>query len=160
MRDRKRLVAGVAALLAVAVLNTGRARAGETEEVESAVAGFYTALNAMFTGDMAAMDALWSHASDVTYLPPDGRLLVGWANVRASWQEQANRKLGGRVEPADVHIVVTGDVAAVCNLEKGTNQVNGVEQTVAIRSSKVFRRENGVWKLFSDHADPLPFFKK
>lgn len=147
-------------LLATTLLSAAPTFGGDKDEVQHAVTRFYTALNAMFAGGTAPMEAVWSHADDVSYLPPDGRILVGWENVRSSWREQAALKLGGRVEPEDVHISVAGDVAVVCNFEKGKNMVDGKEQTVAIRASKVFRRENGEWKLVSDHADPLPFLQQ
>jgi ketosteroid isomerase-like protein len=154
------LGSGLATLVAIVALAVAPASANDMEDVARAVSRFYAALNAMFTGDVAPMEEVWSHGGEVTYLPPDGRLLVGWQDVRASWQKQAALKLGGRVDPENVHINVLGDVAVVCNFEKGMNKVDGVDQTVAIRSSKVFRRENGAWKLMSDHADPLPYLKK
>jgi ketosteroid isomerase-like protein len=146
--------------IAVAMI-AGAAHGSNEADVVKANDQFYAALNAMFEGNLAPMEAVWSHADDVTYLPPDGTLLVGWERVRASWQEQASMKLGGHVAAEGVRIVVGGDLAAVQNFEKGKNtNVNGKEQTVSIRSSKVFRMENGVWKLISDHADPLPFLQK
>jgi ketosteroid isomerase-like protein len=137
------------------------ALAGEEAAVAKANEQFYAALNAMFEGNLAPMEAVWSHAGEVTYLPPDGTLLVGWEQVRASWQTQASMKLGGHVAPENVHVTVGSDLAAVCNFEKGANtNVKGKKETVSIRSSKVFRKENGAWKLLSDHADPLPFLQK
>ena len=159
MRAFRWIRVGAAAILLTTVV--GIAYADDQAEVARANEQFYVALNAMFQGDVAPMEAVWSHANDVTYLPPDGKLLVGWDKARASWQEQASMNLGGHVAAEDVHIVVGGDLAAVQNFEKGKNtNVNGKEQSVAIRSSKVFRKENGTWKLISDHADLLPLLQK
>jgi hypothetical protein len=52
------------------------ALAGGEAAVAKANEHFYAALNAMFEGNLAPMEAVWSHAGDVTYLPPDGALLV------------------------------------------------------------------------------------
>lgn len=119
---------------------------------------FYVALNAMFTGDLAPMEAVWSHADEVTYLPPAPERLHGWEAVHNSWQLQADMKLGGKVEPQDVRVVMLSPaIALVVTTEVGenTNTPDG-PQKVNIRSTKIFRLEAGAWKLFSDHADPLP----
>lgn len=127
-------------------------------EVIAANDSFYTALNAMFAGDAAPMEAVWSHADDVTYLPPTGERFHGWDAVLASWRIQADMKLGGEVKPLDVEaFLVEPTVALVTTTEVGqnTNAPNG-PMTVNIRSSKVFRLEDGQWKLIYDHADLLP----
>jgi ketosteroid isomerase-like protein len=150
------------AVVIAASLTMGVAHASDEEQgVAKAVDRFYAALNTMFTGELAPMEAVWSHADDVTYLPPDGALLVGWEQVRSSWEKQASMKLGGHVAPENVQITVGRELATVCNFEKGANtNADGKERAVSIRSSKVFRKENGAWKLISDHADPLPFLLK
>lgn len=149
------------ALMAITVaMVAAPASAGDEESVTKATEQFYVALNAMFTGDVAPMEAVWSHTDDVTFMGPDGTLLTGWEQVRAGWQKQAAMKLGGHVAPESVRIILGKDLAAEFNFEKGTNtNADGKTQTVSIRSSKVFRNENGAWKLISHHADPLPFMK-
>ncbi|MHC4850946.1 MAG: PAS domain-containing protein, partial [Planctomycetota bacterium] len=69
-------------------------------EVRAATDQFYVALNRMFTGDLAPMNAIWSHANDVTYMGPVGGFQVGWDAVRKGWEAQAAMKLGGNVEPS------------------------------------------------------------
>ena len=67
--------------------------------LEDATRRFYIALNDVLGGDVAPMLELWSHADDVTYMSPFGELLVGWDPIRASWQAQADQRLGGHVGP-------------------------------------------------------------
>ncbi len=133
----------------------------ELAAVKQANADFYAALNAMFTGDLKPMEAVWSHADDVTYLPPDKAMLVGWPSVKADWEKQAKLKLGGKVEPQDVHIILGKGLAVVQNLEEGKNvNVGKQPPTVSIRATNVYRLEDGKWKMISHHADPLPFLEK
>lgn len=133
----------------------------ELAAVKKANADFYAALNAMFTGDLKPMEAVWSHADDVTYLPPDKAFLVGWDKVKADWAAQAKLKLGGKVEPRDVHIFLDKDLAIVQNVEAGENvNVGKQPKKVDIRATNVFRLENGAWKMISHHSDPLPFLQK
>ena len=53
----------------------------EIEAVRAATMQFYDALGAMFAGDPEPLKDLYSHADDVTYLPGEGGLLVGWDAV-------------------------------------------------------------------------------
>src|SRR5687767_12528864 len=129
--------------------------------VRAAAAAFYSALNVMFTGDVAPMEAVWSHADDVTYMGPMGGLTVGWTALRVVWAEQAALKLGGTVRPDDMHVIVGGDGAMTMNWEKGENTgPDGKMLPVAIRATNVFRREAGAWKMVGHHTDLLPHLVK
>ncbi|MEM9681923.1 MAG: nuclear transport factor 2 family protein [Pseudomonadota bacterium] len=118
--------------------------------------GFYTALNILFTGDISAMEAVWSHRDDVTYMGPFGDYRVGWSQVRESWVEQGKMKLGGDVEPADVEFNVGSELAIVHNREVGHVFPEGHDETVFLRATNMFRKEDGEWKMIGHHADRLP----
>jgi ketosteroid isomerase-like protein len=154
----------LALLLTVGSMTSGAtARAADADEqaVRTAAAQFYAALNAMFTGDIAAMQAAWSHADDVTYMGPGGGLQVGWKAVLAEWQSQAAMKLGGEVEPTDMQVAVGENLAVTQNYEKGTNtNVDGKPQAVSIRATNVFRKEDGQWKMIGHHTDLLEHLAK
>ena len=101
---------------------TPPAAAAPEKEAREAVAQFYTALNAMFTGDMKPMNDVWSHAADVTYMGPAGGYQIGWKNVGEELGRQAAMKLGGKIEPSDIHVIaIGGALAIVSNYEKGEN---------------------------------------
>lgn len=129
--------------------------------VQAAVTQFYTALNAMFNGDLTLMDVIWSHADDVTYMGPAGGYRVGWEQVWADWQEQAAQKLGGMVKSEAVRITMGEELAVVHNYEKGENfNAEGNPTKVSIRATNVFRKEGGKWKMIGHHTDLLPFLVK
>ena len=134
------------------------ARGGEEQAVADASARFYAALNAMFTGEVAPMTQVWSHRDDVTYMGPDGGFEVGWEQVRAVWDKQAAKKLGGRVEPGETRTTLGGDLAVVSTVEVGENtNADGKTARVSIRATNVFRKEDGTWKMIGHHTDLLPF---
>lgn len=134
--------------------------ADETQAVEQASTKFYEGLNALFTGDSQPIQDVWSHADDVTCLGPAGGILVGWDAIRAQWEHQSALKLGGKIEPADLHIVVGNDLAIAQCYERGENvDAQGQPIQVSIRATNVFRKENGQWKLISHHTDLLPFLE-
>ena len=72
---RKFTIACSAMLAAVATLTSlSAARASEDAQgVREANAQFYSALGAVFQGDMEPMNAVWSHEGDVTYI--DGKVI-------------------------------------------------------------------------------------
>ena len=162
MHTKELLMSTVMFLVAVACLaNPAVSRADETKAVEQASTEFYTSLNAMFTGDAAPMQEIWSHADDVTYMGPSGDFLVGWNDVRDRWEEQAAAKLNGKVEPYGLRVTVGDDLAFTQCYEKGSNlDADGNTVQVSIRATNVFRKENGEWKMIGHHTDLLPFLVK
>ncbi len=160
---RKRMACWLLMLLAVTSFTnvvSARAAAGDEKAVQAAADKFYSALNAMFTGDIEPMKAVWSHADDVTYMGPGGGLLSGWADVAAIWEKQAALKLGGQVVPQDMKMIMGQDFAVTSNYELGENtDKDGKVQKVSIRATNVFRKENGEWKMVSHHTDLLPYLQ-
>lgn len=129
--------------------------------VLAANAHFYAALNAMFKGEIAPIEAVWSHADDVTYLGPDGVFETGWGAVRKDWEIQTAKKLGGRIEPTDIHVFVGRDLAVVNDYEQGENtNANGKVEQVKLRATNIFRKEGGQWKMVGHHTDLLPYMAK
>lgn len=132
----------------------------DEQAVQQANSDFYTALNAMFQSDLKPMQDVWSQTDDVTYMGPDGKFTVGREEVFADWQEQANKKLGGKVWPEKINTKVGQDLATVECYEIGENFVNGKREQVSLRATNVFRKENGKWKMIGHHTDKLPFMTK
>jgi len=132
--------------------------ADNDKAVGKAAEQFYSALNAMFRGDLAPMQEVWSHGDDVTYMGPGGGFQVGWEQVLAQWQTQAAMKLGGEVKPKEMRITAGRDLAVVSNYEIGENAgPEGKPRKVAIRATNLFRKENGKWKMIGHHTDTLPY---
>lgn len=156
------LVALVAATNSQAVSKPAPAAALSSEQqVRAANAAFYTALNAFFTGEMSGIENIWSHAADVTYMGPAGGMQVGWTAVHANWKMQAVMKLGGTVEPKDMHVTVGTDIAVTQQVEQGTNtNMEGKPMTVSIRATNTFRLEGGAWKMIGHHTDLIPVMAK
>ena len=148
---RKHPVAAVTTHVVVHALTS------EDKSLSGANAKFYKALNAMATGDASAMDAIWSHAGDVTDLGPFGGTLVGWNAVRAEFKKEAAMKLGGEVECHDLHLVEGTDWGyAVCTeIAKGMT-ANGIKVAPKFRATNICRREDGDWKLVHHHTDLSP----
>ena len=130
------------------------------QAVAAATTDFYAALNTMFAGNGRPMKDAWSRARDITYMGPDGLYLIGWEKIEQEWNTQTANKLGGRVTPQQLHTVVGDDLAVITCIESGENIVNGKNETVQIRSSTLFRKENGAWKVIGHQTDPLKYMDK
>ena len=146
-------MAAVVALSAAACGSSGSS--GSAAALQSATTTFYQDLNAVLAGDPGPMEALWSHAGDITYMSPFGQLLVGWTGVRASWEQQAGQHLGGRVEPEDLHYFASSTLGVVVGFERGSVTINGKDTPVNIRATSTYRLEGGQWKMIGHHTDPL-----
>jgi ketosteroid isomerase-like protein len=122
--------------------------------LQDAVTNFYVAHNEIFTGNLAPMEEAWSHSDDVTYMSPIGGILVGWDATRDSWSKQAELQLHGHVYPVDMKIVEGPQISVCHNYIRGTNfVVDGKEVYPNIRATTVFRKEDGAWKVISQHTD-------
>jgi ketosteroid isomerase-like protein len=89
---------------------------------------------------------------------PTGDYDRGWAGVRRNWLAQAARKLGGRVEPAEIHLLLGRDIAVLSDYEVGQNtNANGKIARVKLRATNIFRKEAGTWKMVGHHTDTLPY---
>ena len=149
--------------LAICAIASATARAADTDRdaVLAANARFYAALNQMFTGQLSPMKDVWSHADDVTYMGPTGDYERGWNAVLKDWEGQAALKLGGRVEPADIQVVVGQTLAVVTDYESGENtNAQGKVERVKLRATNTFRKESGQWKMVGHHTDKLPYLSK
>jgi ketosteroid isomerase-like protein len=126
--------------------------------VLEANAAFYVALNKIFLGDVGPMKTVWSDKDDVTYMGPTGGFDRGWQAVLTDWAGQAGLKLGGRVEPVEVNLIVGQDLAVLNAYEQGENtNAKGKVERVRLRATNIFRKEGGQWKMVGHHTDPLPY---
>lgn len=152
-----------AGLVVGTLLSAGVASADEKadkQELLAANAGFYAALNALFKGEVGPMEQVWSHSDDVNYMGPDGLRQLGWEAVLADWKTQAAKKLGGTVKMDQPQVQVGGSLGVISGIEVGENVVDGKSQKVSIRTTSVFRKENGKWKMIGHHTDKLPYLEK
>lgn len=126
-------------------------------EVRAANDQFYAALNAMFKGELAPMNAIWSHSDDVSNQGPFGARMDGWQAVGAQFKREAAMKLGGRVSYKNLIVQTGRDLAYTVCVEIGENMTAaGKPVHVSHRATNIFRREKGQWRLIHHHTDLAP----
>jgi ketosteroid isomerase-like protein len=124
------------------------------DEVRQASEQFYAALNRALDGDSSQMEQIWSHGSDVSAIHPFGGRMLGWEEVRESWEQAAQAFSGGQGTLDEMVVVPIGeDAAYTLGTEHGQARIG--EETVGIdwRVTNIYRREAGGWKIVHHHTD-------
>ena len=133
----------------------------EEKAVRAAVDQWFVVLNAMLNGDAAPLSDIYSHADDVTYMGAEGTFRVGWDATYADWQTQAEKSSGGKVEGADIHVVVVGDMAVAQHYTRGQVRMpDGGMNENNVRETSVFRKEGDAWKMIAHHADGIAYWEE
>ena len=116
----------------------------------------HEAETALHDGDAGPRFEMWSHTDPVTVFGAAFNH-VGWAEVGPMFEKLATRFSDCRsCEWEVVSADVGEDFAYLLAIERTTASVAGSEPTsYALRSTTIFRREDGEWKIVHRHADPV-----
>jgi ketosteroid isomerase-like protein len=108
-------------------------------------------------------NTLWkqnaSRRDGVTIMGGWGGHAKGWDKV-GSWYDWAAarfRESGAKVKVEYISSAVSGDLAYTVAIERSEALVTGQDKPapMALRVTRVHRKEDGAWKLVHRHADPL-----
>jgi ketosteroid isomerase-like protein len=116
------------------------------------------ALVAIRRGDPQPYADCWSERDDVTLFGAWGPIEHGHQQVTDTFKWVASR-FGpeGSCEQDLTTIHESGELAVTVGMERGTAVVDGGEPfEMTIRTTHVYRREDGEWRLLHRHADFPP----
>lgn len=119
------------------------------------------------SGFINGKPSLWkknnSQSDSATFFGAFGGNEKGWKEIsaRLDWASSKFKESGAKVKVEYISIIVSGDFAYTVSIERGMEQIGNMEKAAprALRSTQIYRKENGEWKLLHRHADPL-FEKK
>jgi ketosteroid isomerase-like protein len=111
---------------------------------------------ALHNGDSSPRRAIWSLEEPVTVLGA-WKSAVGQQEIDELFAELGDSfsdctSYAFEIVAADV----VGDMAYTVGYEHTQASVNGAPRTYTLRSTQVYRREGGEWKVAHRHADTLP----
>jgi ketosteroid isomerase-like protein len=109
-------------------------------------------------GNPETYKKLFSQAEDVTVANPFGPVKRGWTQVAETIESAATYYRDGEVIGFEnVATRVTPDLAYVVEVERYRAKVGGSNDvtSVSLRSTSIFRPEDGSWKIVHRHADPI-----
>jgi ketosteroid isomerase-like protein len=127
-------------------------------DLEETVRRYHDAANQFATGSPDGVKALYSHADDVMLANPFGPAVHGWAAVSEALDRASSAFRDGAVTAFErVAEYAGGDVASIHETERWQAKVAGGTDIspFTLRTTSIFRREEGTWKLVLRHADPI-----
>jgi len=96
---------------------------------------------------------LWSHEHDASIMAAVGGHHVGYDQVAELLHWVSSRLRFDTYDPTVLTVHAHGDLAFSVELEDFTNTEAGQQMT--LRTTHVYRREDGAWKLVHRHSEAL-----
>ena len=125
----------------------------DEQEVLAANHAFYHALQSL---DLAQMEPVWLHEDWVECLHPGWELIVGWEEIRESWESVFRSTGRMQVTTSRTLVHVRGDTAWVSCIENITASHKEGFSSAMIEATNIFVRHQGVWRLVHHHTSTLP----
>jgi len=137
---------------------TGEEVSGSPSDFDDAVEAFRQAQVAFLNGDPDPAMELYSRSDDVTLANPLGPPRRGPAEVTKAAADAAAQVSDGSIRGfEEVSRYSTPDLGYVVQIEHVQARFagNGNVTPFALRTTIIFRREEGTWKIAHRHADPI-----
>ena len=98
------------------------------------------------------MDKVWENSDRVLCIHPGWRALVGWEEVRKSWEGIFYNTTLMHFNLTETQVVVHGDSAWVTCVENITSVVDGSASNFGVQATNVFVRDDGGWVIVHHHG--------
>jgi hypothetical protein len=128
---------------------TGREELGTLTEPEQALAQFYKALNGR---DLALMEQNWDASPEAAMDNPLGGIKRGWAEIRPIYERLFGAAAEFSFEFWDYTKHRSGDIFWVVGRERGLWAMAGEPLRLAIRTTRLFRRNGARWRQLHHHG--------
>jgi len=129
-----------------------------TAEFDRVVAQYHAAAQEFINGNPEPYKALFSQRDDVTLGNPFGPFGRGWQEISGIMERaSALYRDGEGFSAENITTCVTAELAYIVEIERFRTKVAGRDElsSVTLRTTSVFRPENGSWKIVHRHADPI-----
>jgi ketosteroid isomerase-like protein len=128
------------------------------DNVDELIEQYYRAQREFLRGNPETVKDLFSHTEDVTLANPYGPPVRGWEKVAKTIEHAASLRSDGTFLGWQIVAkYVTADLAYVVQIERAEAKIDAREDITpyAVRSTMIFRPEEGEWKVVHRHADPI-----
>ncbi len=128
------------------------------EDVDELNKQYHLASNEFLKGNPEPVKKLWSRREDVTLANPYGPPVRGWEQVARTIEHASSLRSDGEFVGSEIVAkYVTPELAYVVQIERAKAKVGGSEEITpyALRTTMIFRPEDGTWKVVHRHADPI-----
>ena len=124
----------------------------ETIKDNSSLAALSQFYNAFNNGNMELMEKNWSNATETAMDNPLGGIKRGWQDIKQVYENIFNGQAEVYVEFYDYTLRQFEEVFYVVGRERGFFKVGDTTIDLAIRTSRIFKKENGAWKQTHHHG--------
>ena len=121
----------------------------ELSDPKAALFEFYRAFN---TQDIVLMENNWNQSDEASMSNPLGGVKRGWDDIRQVYANIFHGKARVYVEFYDYSIHHTGDMFCAVGRERGYFQRGDQKLNLAIRTSRIYRMDNGRWQQIHHHG--------
>ena len=128
------------------------------DDVDKLNEQYHLASDEFLKGNPEPVKKLWSRREDVSLANPYGPPVRGWEQVAGTMEHASSLRSDGEFVGFEVVAkYVTPELAYVVQIERAEAKVGGREEITqyALRTTMVFRPEDGEWKVVHRHADPI-----
>jgi ketosteroid isomerase-like protein len=128
------------------------------DDVDELIEQYHLRANELLKGNPEPEMKLFSHREDVSLANPYGPPVRGREQVAEVMEHAASRVRDGVVVGSEIVAkYVTAELAYVVQIERVKAKVGGSEDITpfTLRSTMIFRPEEGKWKIVHRHADPI-----
>jgi|SRR5687768_4643148 len=128
------------------------------DDLDVVIDQYHRAAAEFIKGDPEPYKRLFSQRLDVTLGNPFGPVGRGWADVAAIMDRAASHYSDGEITGFEnIAKCVTPELAYIVEVERFKTKIAGREtpSSVALRTTSVFRREDGTWKIVHRQADTI-----
>ena len=127
----------------------------DVEGFDAAVERYHQALDEFVKGNHEPVMELFSQRENVVLCNPFVPFARGSEQVVQSLERAASHFEDGEVVYENMAKYATPEVGYIIEAEQFRAKLDGREGSGALRSTNIFRREDGVWKVVHRHADPI-----
>ena len=128
------------------------------ELVDELIEQYQLASGEFLKGNPEPVKKLWSHREDVSLANPYGPPVRGWEQVAKTVEHASSLRSDGEFVGSEIVAkYATPELAYVVQIERAKAKVGGSEDITpyALRTTMIFRPEDGEWKVVHRHADPI-----
>jgi ketosteroid isomerase-like protein len=127
-------------------------------DVDELIQQYHLASGEFLKGNPEPVKNLLSRREEVTLANPYGPPVRGWEQVAKSTEQASSLRSDGEFVGSEIVAkYVTPELAYVVQIERAEVKIGGREDITpyAVRSTMIFRPEDGEWKVVHRHADPI-----
>jgi ketosteroid isomerase-like protein len=126
------------------------------DDLDVVIEQYHRAAADFIKGDPEPYKRLFSQRHDVTLGNPFGPTGRGWTEVAGIMDRAASQYSNGEITRFEnIAKYVTSDLAYIVEVEQFRTKIAGRDASVALRTTSIFRQEDGTWKIVHRHADPV-----